>query len=204
MSLREKIIDSYRTNFLSKVKPHLPHLKNKLFRSKSSDVEGSHSENRHKYFQPFRHLQIADVFQRTFPEVGSGNLSILDIGCGFGEYVATANGLGNSCIGINGGKGWYLEDFLYINKVLGIDVRQHDITKGLPFPDKSFDFCFSVDTMTLASLYPHKDFLLSEQFRVANKVIVLTHALTKFVYNEEKFPPFRLYDWKYIVRDYKA
>jgi SAM-dependent methyltransferase len=206
MSLREKLIDSYRKNFLSVVKPHIPHLKKNLFREKTSNREGSHSQNRYKYFQPFRHLQIADVFQRAFPEVGQGNIKILDLGCGFGEYIATALGLGNTCVGINGGEGWYIDDFLYVNKLLNLDVRVHNITKGLPFPDNSFDFCFSVDTMTLATLGPYVNYLLAEQFRVAKKIIVLTHASTNLNYNKEDLLPKvpRIYDWKFIVRDYKA
>jgi SAM-dependent methyltransferase len=149
---RERIIEGYRSNFLSKIKPLVPHIKKNLFKSKDSSAEGSHSENRHKYFKPYRHLQIADVIQWGFPEAEHGSLKILDLGCGFGEYVATFNALGHTAVGINGGRGWYIDDFLYVNKQLNLNVIVHDITKKLPFPDKSFDFVFSTDTMTLASL----------------------------------------------------
>lgn len=202
MSFREKIIDSYRKNFLSKVKPKIPYIKKHLFREKSSSQEGSHSQNRYKYFQPYRHLQIADVLQHSFPEIEKQGLHILDIGCGFGEYIATISGLGNTCVGINGGKGWYIDDFLYVNRLLGLEVIQHNITEGLPFPDQSFDFCFSADTMTLGSLSPYVDFLVEEQYRVARKVIIIRHAETTLNYTGER--KLRSYHWKQIVKDYKA
>ncbi len=203
-SPRWKIIEAYRKNFQAPIKPHFKYIQDKLFRKKTSDAEGSHSQNRYKYFTPYRHLQIADVFQRFFPEMVEGNLRILDIGCGFGEYLATARAFNNQVTGINGGGGWYIDDFLYVNKLLDLDVKVCNVFEGLPFPDKSFDYVFSVDFMTLGSISHKVNYILEESYRVAAKnVLCLCHSNTMLRYDDSRFSP-RIYMWHRIVRDYHA
>jgi len=92
---------------------------------------------------------------------GSG---VLDLGCGFGAYLAALNEAGLTCFGCD-----INADYLRKASALGLPVANVDSL--LPFRDRSFD------TVVLFEVLEHVNdvnAVLREAFRVARKNVLIT------------------------------
>lgn len=114
-------------------------------------------------FQKFEFL--AEEMERAARSRTPG-FSVLDIGCGSGRFGAYLKSLFPNCrlSGVD------MSD-VCVNESLanGYDSAvRHDFTKGLPFPDDSFDFVFSMDVFGHIE-FRYKDTVISEIQRVTAK-----------------------------------
>ena len=112
-----------------------------------------------------------------------GGFDILDVGCGFGEHMAVFEAAGNRVVGICGGDEYYVEHFRFVHELLGLEVRYTDITQPWDFPDESFDFVFSAQTITLPSLILKAADIIKTMLRVCRspgRVVVVPHPHLKW------------------------
>lgn len=123
-------------------------------------------ENRKKYFSILRIPAVINAVDILAPELFKTNgKKILDMGCGYGDYVALFNGMGHSAVGTITERN--ADDFIFVMNELDIPHVIHDATSSpLPFPDNSFDVVWSVNVLPLKGFQGHIDFVLSEIHRV--------------------------------------
>ncbi len=189
LSLKKQITEIYNKHFVLPTQAILPEIK-ALFKPEYENyTEGSHSENRHKYFEKNRVHDICHILCRSFPEINGPPLKILDLGCGFGEFSSIFNGFGHSVTSINAGETWYLDDFNFCCNKLGVHTEKHDVLQGLPYNDKTFDVVFASEILTLESLQAQTDHILGELHRVGNRVIVINHKQRALNYDPSRFSP---------------
>jgi SAM-dependent methyltransferase len=89
----------------------------------------------------------------------------------------------NRVVGICGGGEYYIEHFRYVHELLGLDVRYADIAQPWDFPDESFDFVFSAQTVTLPSLILKAEKIVKTMLRVCRspgRVVVVPHPHLKW------------------------
>lgn len=127
-------------------------------------------QDRLKYLGPNRHVYLSDTLSHVF-QFSPVVRTVLDVGCGYGEYMALLRGMNYDVYGINGTE--YVDDFLYANKRLKLKVIQADLVKPLPFADKAFDCVFSCGVLTLRGLLPHIKSIVAELNRVAKWYVCL-------------------------------
>lgn len=85
------------------------------------------------------------VWQVAVAEAGIGpGTRVLDVGCGSGEFLAHAMGLGASAAGIDPAEG-----MVEIARATGADVRHGD-AEQLPWPHESFDVVTAVNVLQFA------------------------------------------------------
>jgi len=169
----------FRTSFLNK--------KNEINRIISSK-NTRYLRNRKKYFSVLRTPAVINAIDILAPELfESKDKKILDLGCGYGDYVALFNGMGHTSIGTITEKN--ADDFIFIMKELNIPHAIHDATSSpLPFPDDSFDIVWSVNVLPLKVFQGHIDYVLSEMHRVLKPggrvaIRVITKYLPLYGYN---------------------
>jgi len=133
------------------------------------DIKKNHTNNRKQ-----RHTQLNDLKQAHRVRVDydviesliEPNSSVLDIGCGDGELLASLIADKNIT-----GKGIELEQDLVLSCVnLGLSIIQHDIELGLEdFADKSYDYVILSQTVQTIK---NTEAVFNELLRVGKKVIV--------------------------------
>jgi len=96
---------------------------------------------------------------------------MLDLGCGYGEYASIFKSYGYDVIGTNAP--FYNDDFIFVNKLLGIPYVLCDIRQKLPFADKQFDIVFCIGVLTLQGMKGKIPFAANELKRVCKKQICL-------------------------------
>jgi SAM-dependent methyltransferase len=137
--------------------------------------------DRKKYFVEDRFVVVNEVMSSIF-NFSQLRLRVLDAGCGYGEYMAIMRGLGHETYGINGLH--YVDDFLYANKLLNLNVIQANLLKPLPFADDSFDCVFCCGVLTLKGFVGKIQEVLNEFNRISSRFICL--RLHSKMFNEHK------------------
>lgn len=124
--------------------------------------------DRSRYFSGKRADTVLTTLDRVMPELGDEKISILDVGCGYGDYASILAAQGHSVTGTN----WHAfnEDFLFVNKLLGIETIVCDIN-DLPFEDNSFDMTLCIGVLTLKNLTGQIPHALKELRRVSRRFI---------------------------------
>ncbi len=192
MSKLEALYQSY----LNKIKPHLGKINNIIqqmgvnqplsqlhdagFSARFTD--NAIAQDRKKYFFKDRAQTIATTLRTNFPQALKGRMKILDVGCGYGEYMEVLAALGHEVFGTNHNQ--YSEDFLFVNNLLGHPVVLHDLKEGLPFANNSFDaiICYGVVTLKcFAGMIPQ---IVEELNRVSRKYVAIRlHEKTLHFHN---------------------
>jgi SAM-dependent methyltransferase len=86
----------------------------------------------------------AFYIDRYLPKNGAG-LSVLDVGCGTGRYMAMLTNRGFNVAGVDGSK--EMLDEVRANNPSS-ELRRADVEK-IPFPDQIFDFALFVEVLSL-------------------------------------------------------
>jgi len=72
--------------------------------------------------------------------IEKGSNKILELGTGNGEFMSELERRGHNVIGLD----------IFPNKILlekGFDVREHDLNKGIPFKDSSFEIVIGLEVL---------------------------------------------------------
>jgi SAM-dependent methyltransferase len=90
-----------------------------------------------RFAEPVWHIAVTEA------NIGPGT-RLLDVGCGSGEFLAHAMGLGASASGVDPAPG-----MVAIARSVGIDVRQGS-AEDLPWPDGEFDVVTAINAVQFA------------------------------------------------------
>ncbi len=90
----------------------------------------------------YSRLRLDSFLSRYLPERGVG-LSLLDVGCGTGNHLASLRERGFAVSGVDGSE----EMLVHARRNNpGVDLRRSDV-ESLPFQDEGFDFVISIEVM---------------------------------------------------------
>ncbi|MCP4609033.1 MAG: homoserine O-acetyltransferase [Planctomycetes bacterium] len=133
------------------------------------EVKKNHTGKRvreHTQIHDLKHAHRVRVDYDVIESLIKPNSTVLDIGCGNGELLASLIADKNIT-----GKGVEVEQDLVLNCVnRGLSIIQHDIEHGLEnFADKSYDYAILSQTMQTIK---NTELVFTELLRVAKKVIV--------------------------------
>ena len=184
--MSQRAIRLYQETYLDKVQPKMEQITALIDRAdaenfRSTDIPlGDHGRNGLKYFDTKRAQIVAGVLAETLPEAFAGEtLDILDVGCGFGDYMAVLRALGHNVVGTCGGADYYLEHYRFVHDLLGLDIRYEDVLSAWSFDDASFDYVLSVQMITLPSVILHTHRVIPQMqrsCRTGGRVILVPHC----------------------------
>ena len=95
--------------------------------------------------------------------------SVLDLGCGDGEFLSALHARGNErIVGVE-----VAQDGIHAAAALGLNVIDHDLNRGLPaFTDQQFDYVVLSETLQIVA---NIESLLEEMLRVGKQTIISFH-----------------------------
>lgn len=178
-------LEALYQGYLNKINPHLDKINN-IIRQMDDGQSISHlhdagfsarftsnaiAQDREKYFFKDRAQTITATLSTNFPQSLKGHMKILDVGCGYGEYMEVLAALGHEVIGTNHNQ--YSEDFQFVNNLLGYPVILHDLKQGLPFASKSFDAIICYGVITLKCFRGVIPQIIEELNRVSRKYVAI-------------------------------
>lgn len=192
----EDLLKLYFKNVTDKLQYHRVEIFQKLRLEPNVNIkepsfpEGSNSNNRLKYFDQKRPYFVCKVLEQILPICPSKG-RVLDVGCGIGDFCAMFNVLGYQSTGVNGGDTWYLDDFKYCCKLLGVIDLKMDISKPLlDMPDKHYDLIFASEILTLGSLIHKQNLILEELNRIGKQIVVVNHHNRQLTYQGVPYKQF--------------
>lgn len=138
-------------------------------------------EEYHKnlYVKPYRRDQFSDpqmkkILHTLNPKITD---SVLDLGCGVGDYTKAINEYTQNVIGID------LSTSEAEKKYTGINFCSHDLNTPLPFDDASFDILVSINL--IEHLQDEKQFLeeCARVLKPGGKIAITTANLDFILHN---------------------
>ena len=125
--------------------------------------------DRIRYFEPKRKNVVSNNIKKLMPYLNEGKMRILDVGCGYGDYMAVLRALGHEVYGIN--SSFISEDFAYSTNKLGLNVLSHDLPSSIPFADNFFDVVLCIGVVTLKCFENNIKDVIQELNRVSGKYV---------------------------------
>lgn len=142
------------------------------------------------YVKPYRRDRFSDpqMKQILYSLQPKTTDTVLDLGCGVGDYTKALHEYAGSVIGMD------LSVSAAQKKYSGIDFRAHDLNTPLPFADASFDMLVSINL--IEHLRDEKQFL-SECARVLRPggKIALTTANLDFILHDWFYDKTHVHEW---------
>ncbi len=164
----------YEESFGTHLRAHQKELAKRI--AEMPDVTQS---NRQQYFSEKRPKLVLRAVHKLFPDAfTSPPLTILDVGCGFGDYLALFRRAGHRAAGTIYGP--TIDDFLFMHRRLGLRVLLHDAASSfLPFRDECCDVVWCSSMITLDSMLGKTEHIMAELQRVlkpGGRLILRTHV----------------------------